>query len=79
MQELLACLLNKLEAMVGVLTKHGFEPLQEAYLQAWLHSNQQVQRIDRHVHTSAKETTNMCAVPVWLHVGQLRPQQCCEL
>ena len=42
MQELLACVLTQLEAMTGTLASHGFGPLQEDYLQAWLHTNQQV-------------------------------------
>ena len=42
MQELLPCLLTKLEAMIGTLTRQGFGPLQEDYLQAWLHTDQQV-------------------------------------
>lgn len=42
MQELLACVLTQLEAMTGTLAGHGFGPLQEDYLQAWLHTNQQV-------------------------------------
>lgn len=41
-QELLACLLTKLEAMLSTLASQGFDPLQEAYMQAWLHTNQQV-------------------------------------
>ena len=42
MQELLACILTNLEALLSTLTAQGFGPLQEAYLHAWLHTNQKV-------------------------------------
>lgn len=42
MQELLACILINLQRLLSTLTAQGFGPLQEAYLQAWLHTNQKV-------------------------------------
>lgn len=42
MQELLACILTNLETLLSTLTAQGFGPLQEAYLDAWLHTNQKV-------------------------------------
>jgi len=33
--------LAQLEALLDVLAAQGFEPLQAAYLDAWLHSGQQ--------------------------------------
>lgn len=44
LQELLACILDKLQGLLVTLSAQGFGPLQEAYLQAWLHTNQQVCR-----------------------------------
>lgn len=41
-EELLACILTNLEALLSTLTAQGFGPLQEAYLHAWLHTNQKV-------------------------------------
>lgn len=41
-QALLAGILNNLESMLEVLVQDGFAPLESAYLQAWLHSGQQV-------------------------------------
>ena len=41
-QELLASILHKLQGMLATLVANGFAPLQQAYLQAWLHTNQQV-------------------------------------
>ena len=43
LQVLLAGILGRLEAMLDVLAAQGFEPLQPAYLAAWLHSGQQVE------------------------------------
>ena len=34
--------MGQLEAMLDVLAAQGFAPLQAAYLEAWLHSGQQV-------------------------------------
>lgn len=34
--------MGQLEAMLDVLAAQGFAPLQAAYLDAWLHSGQQV-------------------------------------
>ena len=45
LQVLLAGILGRLEAMLDVLAAQGFEPLQPAYLAAWLHSGQQVQHL----------------------------------
>lgn len=42
LQELLACILYELQGLLATLVANGFAPLQQAYLQAWLHSNQQV-------------------------------------
>ena len=42
LQALLAGIMGQLEAMLDVLAAQGFEPLQAAYLDAWLHSGQQV-------------------------------------
>lgn len=42
MQELLACILQRLQGLLETLVADGFGPLQEAYLHAWLHTNQQV-------------------------------------
>jgi len=42
MQELLARILTNLEMLLSTLTAQGFGPLQEAYLHAWLHTNQKV-------------------------------------
>ena len=43
MQELLACILTNLEGLLQTLTTEGFKPLEQDYLEAWLHTNQQVQ------------------------------------
>ena len=43
-QVLLAGILNNMERMLGVLVQDGFAPLESAYLNAWLHSRQQVPR-----------------------------------
>ncbi|KAL3163002.1 hypothetical protein ABBQ32_009434 [Trebouxia sp. C0010 RCD-2024] len=45
-EELLACILDKLQGLLATLVATGFAPLQQAYLQAWLHSNQQVTLIE---------------------------------
>lgn len=45
LQVLLASILGRLEAMLDVLAAQGFEPLQPAYLAAWLHSGQQVKHL----------------------------------
>lgn len=42
LQELLACILQKLQGLLDTLVADGFAPLQRGYLQAWLHTNQQV-------------------------------------
>ena len=42
LQELLACILQRLQSLLETLVADGFAPLQQAYLQAWLHTNQQV-------------------------------------
>ena len=41
-QALLAGIMGQLEAMLDVLAAQGFAPLQAAYLEAWLHTGQQV-------------------------------------
>jgi len=41
-QVLLASILNRLERLLDVLLISGFQPLQEAYLGAWLHTGQKV-------------------------------------
>lgn len=45
-EELLACILYELQGLLATLVANGFAPLQQAYLQAWLHSNQQVTLIE---------------------------------
>ncbi|KAK9835207.1 hypothetical protein WJX81_005751 [Elliptochloris bilobata] len=42
-EALLAGIMGQLEAMLGVLAAQGFDSLQAAYLDAWLHSGQQVE------------------------------------
>ena len=42
LQVLLAGMLNQLEALLDTLLRDGFQPLQAAYLGAWLHTGQQV-------------------------------------
>ena len=41
-QELLACILTNLEGLLHTLTVEGFKPMEQDYLEAWLHTNQQV-------------------------------------
>lgn len=41
-QALLASVLNRLEGLLDTLLREGFAPLQAAYLDAWLHTGQQV-------------------------------------
>lgn len=45
-EELLACILHRLQGLLGKLAADGFAPLQQAYLQAWLHTNQQVTLVE---------------------------------
>ena len=51
LQELLACILQRLQDLLETLVADGFAPLQQAYLQAWLHTNQQVSPTLLHWHS----------------------------
>lgn len=42
-EQLLACVLNHLEACFTTFESQGFEPLKPMYLSSWMHSNQQVE------------------------------------
>ncbi|KAL0042345.1 hypothetical protein WJX77_009698 [Trebouxia sp. C0004] len=41
-EELLASILTNIQGLLSTLTAQGFDPLQEEYLQAWLHTDQKV-------------------------------------
>lgn len=45
-EELLACILANLEGLLTTLVAAGFVPLQEAYLRAWLHTDQKVSLLE---------------------------------
>ena len=61
LQALLAGILNQLEALLDTLLRDGFQPLQAAYLRAWLHTGQQVLH---NVHGCATITLGIKRVPV---------------
>ena len=75
MQALLPAILNNLERMLDVLVRDGFGPLESAYLDAWLHTGQQVQasplqaRHSGHIHGHSSAKSQL-AEPLMLHVSQ---------
>ena len=74
MQALLPAILNNLERMLNVLVRDGFGPLESAYLDAWLHSGQQVQASPLralhlgHIHGHIPAQSQL-AEPLVLHVS----------
>ena len=66
LQELLACILERLEGLLAVLVADGFAPLQQAYLETWLHTNQQVSK-----HPTFLRSWLCCAVTCVTFTGQL--------
>lgn len=70
MQALLPAILNNLERMLDVLVRDGFGPLESAYLDAWLHSGQQVQASPlRAFHLGHIPAQSQLAEPLVLHVS----------
>ena len=73
MQELLASLLTNLDEMLSTLTTQGFKPLEDLYLQAWLHTGQQARAKLCLLSISTNHTTMHCM----LSKAENRLQLCC--
>ena len=70
MQALLPAILNNLERMLDVLVRDGFGPLESAYLDAWLHTGQQVQ-------ASPLQALHLGHIGIFLHKASwLSPSWC---
>lgn len=59
-ERLLACVLSRLEELLGTFTRQGFGPLEASYYGRWLHSGQKVELEER----TEGETPAVSVVPI---------------